>query len=66
MKLLLELALWAGGFGIIGYNNWQIGIGVFLLIWANNMEWTRRLDINLFKSLDSLSNSYNVIHNKRE
>lgn len=66
MKLLLEIALWIAGLGLIGYNNWQIVIGVYILLWANNMDWSRRLDVNLFKSLDSLSNSFNVIHNKRE
>jgi len=60
MKLLLELALWAGGFGIIGYNNWQIGVGVFLLIWANNMEWTRRSDQTIFNSLNSMSKHFTV------
>lgn len=66
MKLLLEILLWIAGLILIGYNNWQIAIGVYILLWANNMDWSRRLDVNLFKSLDSLSNSYNVIHNKRE
>lgn len=66
MKLLLEIVLWIVGLGLIGYNNWQIAIGVYILLWANNMDWSRRLDVNLFKSLDSLSNSFNVIHNKRE
>jgi hypothetical protein len=66
MKLLLEIALWIVGLGLICYNNWQIAIGVYILLWANNMDWSRRLDVNLFKALDSMSHSFNVIHNKRE
>lgn len=66
MKLLLEIVLWIAGLGLIGYNNWQIAIGVYILLWANNMDWSRRLDINLFKSLDSMSRSFDIIHNKRE
>jgi hypothetical protein len=37
--LILACLLWFIGFLLIILQNWQIGLGVFLLLWANNIEW---------------------------
>lgn len=38
MKAIFGLALAVIGYGILVITNWQIAIGVFLVIWSANIE----------------------------
>lgn len=39
MKLLLPLVLYPIGFGLIwAFGSWQSAIGVFVVLWASNVE----------------------------
>lgn len=41
--LVMECLLWLCGFILILLQNWEIGLGVFLVLWANNLEWRRKI-----------------------
>lgn len=43
--VMAEFLLWLCGFMLILLQNWEIGLGVFLVLWANNLEWRRQRKI---------------------
>lgn len=44
--IISECVLWFVGFLILFSQSWKISLGVFLLLWANNLEWRRKIKSN--------------------
>jgi len=43
---IIECVMWLFGFVLIMLRDWKIGFGVFLVLWANNLEWRRKTEIH--------------------
>lgn len=37
------------GYGLLFWANWKIGLGVLIVIWANNLEFDLKRKVNVFK-----------------
>lgn len=43
---IFECIMWLSGFILIIMQDWRIGLGVYLVLWANNLEWRRKTEIH--------------------
>jgi hypothetical protein len=39
--LLFSMVLYIVGFGALVWANWEVAIGVFLVLWANNIQFDK-------------------------